>query len=59
MSGSYVCKPTAVNRITIVVGTLSLCIGWVLTFVPMSAKGGVAKSVRTALAELEDAFGKR
>lgn len=37
VSGSYVCKPTAVNRIIIVVGTLSLCVGWVLTFVPMSA----------------------
>lgn len=59
VSVSYVCKPTVVNWIIIVVGTLALCIGWVLIFVPMSAKAGVAKSVRPALAELEDAFGKR
>ena len=59
VSVSYVCKPTIVNWIIIVVGTISLCIGWVLIFVPMSAKAGVAKAVRAVLAELEIAFGKR
>lgn len=59
VSVSYACKPTVVNWTIIVVGTLSMCIGWVLIFVPMSAKAGVAKSVRAVLGELEDAFGKR
>ena len=58
VSVAYNCKPSVVNWIIAVVGTLTLCLGFLILFVPLSAKGTVGKAVRRALDDLEEAVGK-
>ena len=57
VSVAYDCKPSVVNWIIAVVGTLTLCLGFLVLLVPMTAKGPVSKAVRGALGELEEALG--
>lgn len=52
---NYNCKPSIINWVIIVGGTLMLCIGWVAIFVPMTEKAKVSKAVRNALLNVEEA----
>ncbi|HEX4612565.1 MAG TPA: hypothetical protein VH092_30505 [Urbifossiella sp.] len=48
------CKPTLANWLIAGFGTLFLCVGFVVVFVPLGDKKKVGKAVRGALRDVED-----
>jgi hypothetical protein len=53
---SYSCAPSVLNWAVMVIGTLSLCIGWVAIFETIMKKGVVSKELQAALSDLEGSF---
>lgn len=51
---NYDVSPTIICWLVIVVGTLTLFLGWLAIFLPMSHKKAVGKEVQKALAQIED-----
>jgi hypothetical protein len=49
----YTCEPSLANWVIMAAGTLTLLVGWVGVFAPLSAKRALAEAVRNALRDAE------
>ena len=51
----FSCKPSVMNWVIIIVGSLTCLLGWVAIFAPMMSKKKVEKAVKNALMDIEEA----
>jgi hypothetical protein len=53
----YLCRPSRANWAIMILGTLTLLVGWLAVFAPLSVKKKVAHAVRQTLHEVGDEVG--